>query len=175
MSKSKTNGCEVKSTNISIKRETVNVKGKDILIFTTENGSNVQFMEDYLISDGLGNKFTEIGRRFCVYNKDFSKRFIINQRDGEYWMEHQNPYPFIYNEETDTCISLGEENIEGQIEWIQGVPTFEESSEVFEGEEEFHDQVDEWWYDSVLESEDEMDMSPDLEGVFIIKDTKIGK
>ena len=69
MSKSKTNGCEVKSTNISIKRETVNVKGKDILIFTTENGSNVQFMEDYLISDGLGNKFTEIGRRFCVYNK----------------------------------------------------------------------------------------------------------
>ena len=66
MSKSKTHGCEVKSTNISIKRETVNVKGKDILIFTTENGSNVQFMEDYLISDGLGNKFTEIGRRFCV-------------------------------------------------------------------------------------------------------------
>ena len=175
MEKNKTNGCEVKSTNSTVKVETVNVKGKDILVFTTENGSKVQFLEDYLIPDGTDNGFTEIGRVFCVYNKDFSKRYLINLKDSDYWMEHQNPYPFIYNEETDTCISLDMENLWGQIDWIPGIPTFEEWSVIFEGEEEVHDQIEKCWYDSVLESEEDMDMNPELEGVFILKDTKIEK
>lgn len=170
---SKTNGCEVKSTNSTIKVETVNVKGKDILVFTTKKGSKVQFLEEHLVPVGE-NTFTHIGHKFCVYNQDFSKRYLINQRLVTHFVEDWNPYPFIINREKDTLIPLNEETIVSQSGWIEDVPTFEEWSEISKGCNEFHDFIEDndyLWYDSHLESGEEMDMNPAVESVIILKDT----
>lgn len=174
----KTNGCEVKSTNSTVKVETVNVKGKDIKVFTTEKGAKVQFLEKYLAPTGIDKNLKVVRRVFCVYNRDFTKRFFIIQTDVEYWLEGKED-PFIFNEKKDTVIPMDGDTLVGQYVWIKDVPTFEEWSEM-----EFEGEVDQgyignnyhWWYCPSPESLEEMNMNdPKVEGVYILKNTKIGK
>ena len=177
---SKTNGCEVKSTNSTIKVETVNVKGKDIKVFTTEKGSKVQFLENYIAPTRIDKSHKVVRRVFCVYNKDFTKRFFIIQTDVEYWLEGKED-PFIFNEKKDTVIPIDGNTLVGQYVWIKDVPTFEEWSEVILEENDNYNEENEnhgfkdknyyWWYDSYLESVEEMNMNnPKMEGVYIYKD-----